>query len=298
MCLLVIEDDIEFYGMLKLYLPGMAGTNVVNLHLATTLQQAETLIIQQMPEIILFDMELPDGNVFQRNPAWLSREDVERICMTGRRKELFYDSAIHAGIIAFVQKDENLFSGLEEALRKAVIRVNNRKQSAYYLEHLIEENTRIKAEIEAQKYALEQTRTDMQGKVLMNFLTDEQGISIETMIEFSVRNAGLIERVRVRAEDILLVEAHRYKTLIALRNGTTYNPSISIAALEEQLPTALFLRCHASYIVNIRAVRAYTATNITLETGELIPVSRSYKSRVREVLALFPPPPRKRKHDK
>ena len=56
--------------------------------------------------------------------------------------------------------------------------------------------------------------------------------------------------------------------------------------LEERL-TGRFLRCHRSYLVNRNKIsKVYLSQNIlTLEGGEEIPLSRSYKPAVKQFMA-------------
>ena len=49
-----------------------------------------------------------------------------------------------------------------------------------------------------------------------------------------------------------------------------------ISEILEELPPN-FVKCHRSYIVNKNYIKSNTYKSITLQTGEEIPVSRSFK---------------------
>ncbi len=57
----------------------------------------------------------------------------------------------------------------------------------------------------------------------------------------------------------------------------------SMANMEEKLADCDFLRIHKSYIVSLRKIEAFTSTTVEI-AGKELPVGRSYKSRVVQVL--------------
>lgn len=56
--------------------------------------------------------------------------------------------------------------------------------------------------------------------------------------------------------------------------------------LLERMGSDLFLRCHVSFVVNIRYVKCLYRTAIELKNGEKIPVSRRYYKSVRDILCI------------
>ena len=48
-----------------------------------------------------------------------------------------------------------------------------------------------------------------------------------------------------------------------------------ISELERELPSKYFIRCHRSYIVNLKYIKSISKDNIVLESGIRIPISRS-----------------------
>jgi DNA-binding LytR/AlgR family response regulator len=82
--------------------------------------------------------------------------------------------------------------------------------------------------------------------------------------------------------EIRFIEARGNALEIRLGEHTlrTYQP---IAELEEKLPEGLFLRTHRSFIVSIRQILSYTATEVLTDAGP-VPVGRLYQQRVEQRL--------------
>ena len=60
---------------------------------------------------------------------------------------------------------------------------------------------------------------------------------------------------------------HTIKEEIALRK--------KISEIEKELKSSSFIRCHRSYIVNLKYVKSISKNAITLENGESVPISRN-----------------------
>jgi DNA-binding LytR/AlgR family response regulator len=61
----------------------------------------------------------------------------------------------------------------------------------------------------------------------------------------------------------------------------------SLSSMEVTLPSALFLRIHNSYIINLRKVNAITLYSVEIDGTEL-PISRSHKEKVLKILNIKP----------
>jgi len=57
----------------------------------------------------------------------------------------------------------------------------------------------------------------------------------------------------------------------------------SFSAMEDTLPSKLFLRIHNSYMINLKKVNALTLYSVEIDGTEL-PVSRSHKEKVLKIL--------------
>lgn len=92
------------------------------------------------------------------------------------------------------------------------------------------------------------------------------------------------EKIRLPYRKIVYFEA-RDKRVYARMNNVEYGIYDTIDHMAELLPME-FVRCHRSYIVNyiyIEKVR-YSENYIVLAGNKVVPLSRSYKARVKEVM--------------
>lgn len=89
-------------------------------------------------------------------------------------------------------------------------------------------------------------------------------------------------KLRLSCRDILYFEARAKKIYAALENEE-YGFYDSMEHLMERLPS-YFFRCHRGYVVNLRHLKRYqsTAGLCVLGTETEIPVSRSYRQRMKE----------------
>ncbi len=93
---------------------------------------------------------------------------------------------------------------------------------------------------------------------------------------------------RIPYREIEYFEA-RDKKLVAVTRGAEYVFYDTISHLEETVPDR-FIRCHRSFIVRRDAVRKLQLSQnmLTLKSGEILPVSRSYKPALKEALKWTP----------
>ncbi len=89
---------------------------------------------------------------------------------------------------------------------------------------------------------------------------------------------------KIPFDSILYVEASAKKVYIRTKKEE-YGYYETLDNLENVLPEQ-FLRCHRGYIVNLNKVKKYVGADnmLYLTDGSMIPVSRSYKGVIREVL--------------
>jgi two-component system, LytTR family, response regulator len=90
----------------------------------------------------------------------------------------------------------------------------------------------------------------------------------------------------VAAQDVLWIEAEDYYVQIHARRGG-HLLRASLATLEERLDPAQFVRVHRRALVNIaevREIRTADGVGIVLSDGSVVPVSRSRRTRVEELL--------------
>lgn len=106
---------------------------------------------------------------------------------------------------------------------------------------------------------------------------------LSEVLDKAVANIGKVEKSmiftvngeshRVMMRDIVVVEAFSHSCIImTLKDKLEIRMSISEV---EKLLGSEFIRCHRSYIVSIRYIKNISKTEITLDNGAKIPLSRS-----------------------
>ncbi len=103
-----------------------------------------------------------------------------------------------------------------------------------------------------------------------------------------------IERLLVRTAesivllpiaDILYLQSDKGYTTFFLENGERLLVSKVIKVYEALLPASQFVRCHQSYLVNMRYIRKYYKEGfLELTTGERIPVAERRREQVQKWL--------------
>ena len=94
------------------------------------------------------------------------------------------------------------------------------------------------------------------------------------------------ESVCVNADDIMYLEAFGKKTQITLKNGKEILCTCGLSAAAEKLGKG-FVSCHRSYVVNLGFVRSISKTDITLDNGRKIPLSRRLYDSVNKAFISF-----------
>lgn len=92
--------------------------------------------------------------------------------------------------------------------------------------------------------------------------------------------------VRVWLDEILYVESLKEYVRIFLANGKSIVTKMQLGELEKSLEGYGFLRVHRSFMVALRHIEAFTATEVTAG-GKEIPVGRQYKEEVLRALESF-----------
>ncbi|MBQ5311680.1 MAG: response regulator transcription factor, partial [Oscillospiraceae bacterium] len=95
------------------------------------------------------------------------------------------------------------------------------------------------------------------------------------------------ESVCISTSDIVCLEAFGKKTQIRLSDGSTILSDCGLGAVSEKLGET-FISCHRSYIVNLAYIRSISRTDVTLDSGENVPLSRrSYDSVNRAFISYY-----------
>lgn len=91
--------------------------------------------------------------------------------------------------------------------------------------------------------------------------------------------------VKIDFKDIVYIESFSDYIKINLSNKTIVTRE-TISAIEAKLPKKLFLRIHRSYIISIEHITSFTKEQVII-LNKSLPISRSYKSKVLQLLDTF-----------
>ncbi len=81
----------------------------------------------------------------------------------------------------------------------------------------------------------------------------------------------------VRIAEIIYLESEGEYVRMHLADGSTITTLFRLKNMETALPAESFMRVHRSYIVNLRAIKAYVKGRIFLSDNEYVPIGENYK---------------------
>ncbi len=131
-------------------------------------------------------------------------------------------------------------------------------------------------EVRAFRYLLKSQMTDQLSQVLYDIRQELSGQV------FMFRLGG--EQMLVDKRQIMYFESDK-RMLRLVTMETEYRFYGNLDQTEQELGET-FLRCHKSYLVNMEGIRSYSGTEIEVQGGAVIPVSRSYAKEVKRRLML------------
>ena len=86
--------------------------------------------------------------------------------------------------------------------------------------------------------------------------------------------------IKIKLSDILYFEIYGHRVVIHKIDGTQSDIRGTLKDIETQLPPAMFIRPHRSYLVNTAFINEIAHYNVKISNGELIPVSRSLYNKI------------------
>lgn len=92
--------------------------------------------------------------------------------------------------------------------------------------------------------------------------------------------------MRIAAESILFIESDRNRIKLYFTSGEVKEILCRLDTAEEQLERS-FVRCHKSFLVNLKYIAKYSSTAFTLMNGEVIRISRGRQESAVEKYLLF-----------
>jgi len=110
----------------------------------------------------------------------------------------------------------------------------------------------------------------------------------ELFEEFSKETPSLLVKSFSTTHHVLLsqieyIEAQNRYTILYLNSGASIRTPKPLYAFEDELSIKNgFYKCHRSYIINLYRVDSYTSSEITMRSGNVVPLSRSYNTNFKE----------------
>lgn len=92
---------------------------------------------------------------------------------------------------------------------------------------------------------------------------------------------------RILAESILYFEVSGHNTTIHLNDETEQVCYISLKEIERRLNQTIFLRCHRSFIVNMKHVSRYERSSLQLDDKHMVSIGKKYEKDVRQKLMSY-----------
>lgn len=138
-------------------------------------------------------------------------------------------------------------------------------------------------EVEALHYLLKPVDTEKLFAVLDKYVRNRNE-NDSILLECEDGEDGIIRRIS--PDEIVYCEADGKKSLVCLRDGSRLVCSLGISGLKEKL-SGDFISCHRSYAVNLRYVKGIAKTDIILDSGKKIPLSRRLYNEVNECFIKF-----------
>lgn len=86
------------------------------------------------------------------------------------------------------------------------------------------------------------------------------------------------ETIRIKQNDIIYIEAFSHTIDIHTVTGK-YTTRKNIGVIEKELDANCFVRCHRSYITGLKHIKTIGKTDLELDNGQVVPVSRRMYSR-------------------
>lgn len=249
MHLFIVDDNPNTRKFLISCLPQL-NLNCTLVGTAASIAEALPLVSLHMPDVLLLDVELPDGKGF----------DLLRRLDNFTGKVIFITAHDHYALQAIK------FSALDFLLKP--IDEEELQQALQRAAQVIEKDTRLADKLDILERNLE-VKTVQERKIM---LSDAENIYL------------------VSLGDILRCESERNYTTFFLQDGRQLTISQSIKTFDRLLPEPDFFRAHRSHLVHLKYFDRFEKKDggtIVLQDGSLLPVAIRRKERLMEALKRY-----------
>ncbi len=248
---IIVEDDPIFRDMLLDMLP-KASAKVNLLETCATIRQAKLAIEKLNPQLVLLDVELPDGKGMDLLNHYEEFGNFETIFITSHDK--YAIDAIKKNAADYIVKPVKL-DELNQALQKV-----HKRLEVYSILLKVEELTTYVDKLKQQNL--------QENKIMIN------------------TNEGAIF---VKVGDIVKLESESNYTIIYLENNKKIIASKTLSVFEEMLESLNFMRVHRSFVINLTKIKNIDNDNgnyfARMTDGSKVEISRRKKKDFFEKIA-------------
>ena len=106
----------------------------------------------------------------------------------------------------------------------------------------------------------------------------------------AVSNAGkklILKNFSVPVADVYYMERQGHWTHICLYDGTLHRTREKLTDLTQRVANPALCRCHISYVVNLAHIKALENDHLTLQSNQILPVSRPYRNALRSAFLQY-----------
>lgn len=155
---------------------------------------------------------------------------------------------------------------------RVIREVSEQAQRQATLEQALREHAHARKELENELSLARERMTQLERA--------NEPTSEETPVVLSTPS----QAVSFMPDDIMYVDSLNRVRAIHFGDGESIQMSMTLAQIADALPKDRFAYCHRSVVVNLRHVRALGASDLALDDGTVLPVSRRRMAELREAL--------------
>lgn len=234
-------------------------------------KEALAMLMEQHFDLVFLDIQMPGMTGFELVDELTKRGLLPHIVfVTAYDQYAVQAFEIHAVDYLLKPVEENR---LQQAIEKVKSYVQNQQER--------EQKSKLASFVAGM--------TGQKCEDILRRLSEGQALTDSSFSETIVIKDGG-ELVRVKAADILWIDAAGDYMCVHCQDGKTHIMRKTMKELESELDPRLFVRVHRSAIVNSQQIRKMISQasgeyHIVIEGGQELKVSRSYRDKVKAILA-------------
>lgn len=132
--------------------------------------------------------------------------------------------------------------------------------------------------VKALHYIIKEDYTEEEFERIFMLAVDAIKKNEEERVVFTC--AGEYRNIRIA--DIDYFEVRDHIVTVHFDGDATFDFYTPLSRVEKQLMNKAFIRCHKSYLISKRRVRNIHGNEIIMNNGDVIPISRTYRAKVKQ----------------